>query len=229
MDAIIEQPKPFQWSYSRLSAFETCPRRFYETQIKKDAWPEEKSEMLDFGSAVHIAMANALKNKTPLPTQYRLFQHWIDRIHSKQGELLVEDQCQLACTREMKPTPWFAPNVWLRCVADALVLDPPAAFLIDWKTGKSQNASATQLTLTTLMVFVHFPEVHGVCSEFIWLQEDRKTVQEIRRKNAADHWVEILPRVQRLQRAVEKENFPPSPGRFCRSWCPVKSCEYHGT
>jgi len=229
MDATIElEPKSFAWSFSRLSAFETCPRRFHETQVKKDAWPEETSAMLTFGDAVHKAMADTLQNGTTLPTQFRLYQHWIDKVIRTPGELLVEDQCQLACTRELKPTPWFAKNVWLRCVADAVKLDPPVALLVDWKTGKSANCDPIQLILSSLMLLIHFPDLKCVRSDFIWLQEDHKTTQKLYRHEAPQHWMELLPRVKRLEHAMQEENFPPTPNRFCRKWCPVKSCEYWG-
>jgi PD-(D/E)XK nuclease superfamily len=228
MDTITE-PKQFFWSYSRLKAFEDCPRRYHETQVKKDAWPEEKSELLLFGDAVHKALADALKFGTVLPTQFRLYSHWIDKIKRTPGELLVEDQCQLACTREFTPTTWFAKNVWLRCVADAVKLDPPVALLVDWKSGKSANCDPVQLTLASLMLLIHFPQLHCVRSDFIWLQEDHQTTQVITRKQAPDHWMELLPRVKRLQQAVQDEHFPPTPGRYCRRYCPVKSCEYYGT
>ena len=50
----------------------------------------------------------------------------------------------------------------------------------------------------------------------------------IDRHEVADHWAEIIPRVERLQQATVDQNFPPKPNRFCKSWCPVKTCEYWG-
>lgn len=223
-----DDAKSFSWSFSRLKAFEDCPRRYHETQVKKDAWPEEPSQMLEWGDAVHGAMATALKTSTPLPTKFKNFQHWIDKVVRTEGELLVEDECQWAITREMKPTAWFAKNVWLRCVADAVKLDSPAALVVDWKTGKSINGDPVQLLLTSLMMFIQFPELKCVRSDFVWLQEDSQSTQVVYRNEAADHWKELMPRVARLENAVINDRFPPIPNRFCRRWCPVKSCEYHG-
>ena len=93
----------FTWSYSRLSAFETCARRYHETQVKK-AWPEEKSANLIWGDEVHDAMAIALKTNTPLPTSFKIHQHWVDKVRRTPGELLVEENCRWACTRRFEPT-----------------------------------------------------------------------------------------------------------------------------
>jgi hypothetical protein len=230
-DAIEE--KAFAWSYSRLHDFETCPRKFEAKYLKKE-WLEEKSDMQNFGDAVHKAMAEALRTNTPLPTKFKIYQPWVDKVARAKGELLVEDECQWACTDAYKPTPWFAKDVWLRCIADAVKLDLhsadglPVALVIDWKTGKSANCDPLQLTLTSLMTFLHFPDLLCVRSDFVWLQENRQTTQVMYRKEAPERWAGIIPRVRAMRTAVENENFPPVPGRFCRNWCNVQSCEYWG-
>src|SRR4249920_533800 len=144
MSDVLAAPKSFSWSFSRLKAYEDCPRRYHETQVKKDEsggplWPEEPSAILMFGDAVHKAMALALRTGQPLPTKYKQFQQWVDKVQRTEGELLVEDECQWAITREMQPCAWFAKNVWLRTVADAVKIDADGdvALVVDWKTGKS--------------------------------------------------------------------------------------------
>lgn len=226
MDATLEQPKPSAWSYSRLKAFSDCPRRFHETQILKNYTDTTTDQA--WGNAIHAAMATALRDGTDLPTKFRILQKWVDQVRKVKGELLVEDDCQWAITREFQPTAWFAKDVWLRCIADAVKINYPAAMVVDWKAGKSANVDPVQLMLTSLVMFIQFPKLDRVMSLFVWLKEDHKTVQTIYRAEAADRWAEILPRVQRFQQAFQQGNFPPQPGRFCRNWCPVKSCEYHG-
>jgi hypothetical protein len=226
-------PKSFSWSFSRLKAFEDCPRRYHETQVLKDEhgkpkWPEEPSAILKFGDDVHSHMAVALRHNQPLPTKYKQFQQWIDKVARTPGELLVEDECQWAVTREMKPCAWFAKDVWLRTVADAVKLDDNVALVVDWKTGKSLNGDPVQLMLTSLMAFLQFPKLECVRSDFIWLQEDCQTTQVLYRNECAAQWTNILPRVARLESATASNNFPPQPNRFCRNWCPVRSCEYYG-
>jgi len=225
--------KNFAWSYSRLKAFEDCPRRYHETQVKKDdngrpLWPEEPSDILIFGDAVHKAMAEALKTGTPLPTKYKIFQEWVDKVARTEGELLVEGECQWAVNSDLKPVAWFAKDVWLRCIADAVKLDQPVALVVDWKTGKSLNGDPVQLLLTSLMMFLQFPDLQCVRSDFVWLQEGSQTTQVVYKHECADHWAQLMPRVKRLQTATINDSFPPIPNRFCRSWCPVKSCEYNG-
>jgi hypothetical protein len=219
---------PFAWSFSRLTAYETCPRRYDETTNKKGKWPEKRSSQLDWGDAVHAAMATALRDGTPLPTVFRIFQHWIDKVNRTPGELLIEDDCKWAITRQFQPCPWFADKVWLRVVADAVKLDDDVALVVDWKAGKSSNADPIQLILTSLVMLIMFPELKVVRSDFIWLNEDSQTTQVLYRNEAADRWAELLPRVKLLEVATRDNHFPPKPNRFCAKYCPVKSCEYHG-
>ena len=227
MDDVAEAPVKFAWSYSRLKNFETCPRRHAEVDLLKN-WKEEQSEQLSYGDAVHVAMATALRTSKPLPLAYRAFQKWIDRVNRTPGEMLVESECRWAITRDFEPTAWMSEKVWLRSMADVIKVDDDVALVVDWKTGKSKNVDPIQLTMTALMVFIQFPEVKRVRADFIWLQEDDSTTQVIDRYEAADHWAEMMPRVQRMQKAVSTNTFPPTPNRLCKSWCPVQSCEYWG-
>jgi hypothetical protein len=227
MDAITAAPKPFAWSYSKLKAYEDCPRRYYETQVAKNYTDSTTDQT--WGNAVHAAMAQALRDGKPLPTKFQICQRWVNEVRNvKGGELLIEDDCQWAITREFQPTAWFAKNVWLRCIADAVVLKYPAGMVVDWKAGKSANVDPIQLLLTSLMMFIQFPKLDRVVSLFVWLKEDHKTVQTIFREEAVEHWAAIMPRVERLAEATRRNNFPPVPNRFCRNWCPVESCEFHG-
>src|SRR4051812_34852480 len=112
-----KKDKEAAWSYSRLHGFEICPRRYYEVDVCKGKWPEKPSPQLDWGNAVHLAMATALKTGQPLPPIFRIFQHWVDKPNRMRGELLIEDDARWAIPRQFKPVPWFAPTVWLRSVA----------------------------------------------------------------------------------------------------------------
>jgi hypothetical protein len=225
MDDII---KPFAGSYSRLKGYDDCPRRYYETTVLKGKWPEERSAMLEEGDEVHAAIALALKTNTPLPTKFKPCQKWVDSVRNTPGELLIEEDCKWAITRDFQPTAWFSKTVWWRAVADAVVLDGDCALVVDWKWGRSQNADPIQLVMLSLIMFIHFPELQAIRSEFVWLQEDDSTTQTLYREEAADQWAEIMPRIQLFEQASLAQNFPPKPNRYCRSWCPVKTCEFWG-
>lgn len=224
---VKKQAPDFAWSYSKLSGYETCPRRVHETQILKN-WPEERSAQLELGDDIHAAMAATLQHGTPLPSSFAVFQPWIDRINRTPGELMVEERCKFAITRDFKPTPWFAKNVWLRAIGDAVKLDNDVALVVDFKTGKSSNADTLQLSLVSLVLLATFPKLQCVRADFIFLNEDSQITEVIYRDEMADKWAEIIPRVQKFEAATKNDDFPPKPGYLCKNYCAVKSCEYHG-
>src|SRR5215471_18142865 len=73
----IDRPRPFAWSYSALNNFETCPKKFYEVQVAKNV-KEPKGEALNWGDAVHAAMAKAVIHRSPLPPEMSKWQKWVD-------------------------------------------------------------------------------------------------------------------------------------------------------
>jgi len=221
----VQPDKSFSWSYSRLHDFEDCARRFHEEKVLK-RWVQAKTEQLEWGERVHAAIAKALSTNCPLEAELAEYQPWLDTLLQAPGELLVE--CQWAIDKDYKLVPWFSPKAWLRCIADAAVLYEDVAVVVDWKTGKSSNVDILQLILTSLMVFCLYPEIKRVRSMFVWLGENARTKLKINRNEAPAQWAELLPRIERFKQATIEGNFPPTPGKFCRSWCPVKSCEYHG-
>lgn len=215
------------WSYSRLHDYEVCPRRFYELKVNKTGnYKETQSDFQGDGLDTHKAMALALTTRQPLPLKYQIHQRWIDRLWEKEGGMVVEQQW--AITKDLKPCAWFSDFVWCRAQADVAIINKDVGLVSDWKTGKSTNADEVQLVISALIMFAHFPQLKTVGTEYVWLNEDRKTSMRIDKNEISSYWADIMPRVKLLEQAVADQHFPPKPGRFCRSWCPVRSCEHWG-
>lgn len=219
------------WSYSKLKNFETCPNRYYWCDIQKKF--KEDSAQLREGDVVHKAMERALKTGDPLPEGMQPYQHWVDGIRELPGKLSTE--LQFAVAPRFKPATWFGKDVWFRCIADAMVINDTEGRVWDWKTGKMKNVDVVQLMIVATAVFVNNPGVKKCVASFVWLKEDCESVEVYERQGLMDHWAELLPRVDRLQKAhagekVPKtdENFLPKPNFFCARYCPVTSCKYHG-
>ena len=219
------RPKPFSFSYTKLKNFETCPKRHFHYDVAKDI-VEPEGESLQYGNAVHEALANALIGKADLPNHLKTFQPWVDQVlNTKHDKLLVEQQ--LAITNEFEPCEWFGKDAWYRAKTDVVKITGRVALAIDWKTGKIQE-DGSQLALMAQCVFAHHPEVQKIRTEFVWLKEDATTRADFARDDMAKVWAGILPRVKLLQHAHETTTFPPKPGGLCRKWCSVTSCPHQG-
>jgi len=217
-------PKPFSWSYSRLKNFETCPKRHWHVDINKDA-KEEDSEQLQWGNAVHKALADRIANGTPLPIGMERYEDWANRILTGGGNILVEQK--LAINKDFGKTTWFGDEAWYRGIGDVIKIVGRVGLIVDWKTGKIIEDSQ-QLALMAACVFAHFPEVLKVRSVFAWLKEDADTKQDFDRNQMVDMWRNLWPRIEALRNAHTTTSYPAKPGRLCRNWCPVKQCPHNG-
>lgn len=227
------KPKPFSWSYSKLKNFEVCPKRHYNVDVIK-SFKEEEGEALQWGNAVHKALANRCgKGQVPLPEPMRGYEKWAARVITPPGNVLVEQQ--LAIDEDFAATKWFDKDAeranlnkpWYRGIADVLKLNGAVALAIDWKTGKIID-DAPQLALLAACIFAHHPNIRRVRSEFIWLKEDASTRQDFARDDMAAIWNSLWPRIESLKHAYETLNYPPKPGFLCRRYCPVTTCVHHG-
>lgn len=218
------KPKPFAWSYSKLKNYETCPKRYYNIDVAK-AVKEEESEQLQYGNALHKALAEAISGKNPLPKPFAGFEQWVEKVTASEGTILVEQQ--LAIRQDMSPTEWFGKDAWYRGIADVIKIVGPVAVVLDWKTGKILE-DGVQLALMAQCVFAHHPQIEKIRTEFVWLKEDATTRADFTREDMVKVWAGLLPRVTELEAAHTSANFPPKPGYLCRKWCPVTSCPHHG-
>ena len=229
----VPYKKPFSFSYSRLKNFETCPKRHYEVDITKH-FKEEEGESLQWGNAVHKALANRIAKGVALPVGMERYEQWCGRILTPGGKVLVEQQ--LAIDEDFGPTEWFdsdarkkgKKNPWYRGIGDVVKLVGPVALIIDWKTGKILEDSQ-QLALMAAVVFAHFPEVMKVRSEFVWLMHDATTREDYHRNEMPEMWRHLWPRIEALKHAHDTTTYPAKQGGLCRRYCPVTSCGYHGS
>lgn len=219
--------KPVAWSYSALTAFETCPRRYYLTKVTKQV-VEPPTEATTWGNSVHKALELRITQRKVLPTGMEHWEPLVNSILSKGGK--VEAESRMALTRNLVPTTFFAKDVYVRGITDVTVEKNGKLFVGDWKTGKPTPESA-QLRLSAAMVMAHKPHVKTVINAFVWLKTNEVTAETFTRDDIPGIWQEFAPRVQRLEIAMEENKFPAKPSGLCRKWCPVGKalCEHCGT
>jgi len=225
-------PKPrvrkFSWSYSKLKNFESCPKRHYHADIKKD-FVDELGDNLIEGNQVHDAMAGAIGKNIPLPDRFAKFQPWVDRVTGtgNDGRIVAVEQ-KLAITEDFQPCEFFDDKAWFRGVVDVSIRMGPVAVLLDWKMGKVLDDSV-QLALFAQLAFSHYPELQKVRTEFVWLKSgDLTTREDFARNEMAELWAAVLPRLEPVKQAFVTGEYPVTPNRLCRKYCPVTICAHHG-
>lgn len=214
------------WSYSSLTAFENCPRRFFLTRVAKTV-VEPQTEATLHGNAVHKALEISVRDKTPLPAKYSTYTPLVDAVLSAVGAKHTE--LKFGLTRNLTPTGFFAGDVWCRGVLDLQVVNPGVVTVLDWKTGKPKP-DADQLMLFAGAAFAHHPHAETVKTGYAWLAHNKLDTEVFARSDVPRIWGEFTPRVQRMEEAAKRNEYPPRPSGLCKAWCPVPKakCEFSG-
>ena len=65
------------WSFSRIKAFEQCPKQFYHEKILRE-FPFVETDAIQYGQAFHLAAEEYIRDGTPLPKKFDYAQGVLD-------------------------------------------------------------------------------------------------------------------------------------------------------
>ena len=214
------------WSYSSLSLFKQCPRKFHRLRVLKDI-KEPDSEHLIYGRDVHTAAEEYGRDGKELPAKYAYIPPSIDAVLANDREQHFERR--LALTETLEPTDFFADNVWWRGIADFISIEGDKAWLVDWKTGKSARyADTKQLEILSLAMFRVWQGINTIYGGLAFLVSKEFVPARFRRHNADSLWEKWFLDTERLKAAEDTGVWNASPNFTCRAWCPVLDCEHNG-
>jgi len=212
------------WSYSALRSFLACPYQFKRVHVDR-AYRQAETERMARGRDIHEELAAAVQacaTGQPLPDTEAVRQvaPLLERLC--RGSAHVWAERRMGVTRDWAPCDFFAPEVWGRAVADLMCLGHDGTLVvIDWKTGERLQDD-DQLLLTLAVAWAHVPEASAFAGGYYYLARH----EFVRRRFSRDEIEEVrrayLP-LQQLERAVERNLWPPRPSPACR-WCPVLDC-----
>jgi hypothetical protein len=225
--------KPFTWSFSSLTNFETCANKYAQTSVYK-TFPDTMSADGVWGVAVHTALEKRLTVKQPLPDDMP-FEKWARVIESmKKPDDTLRCEIKVALNRQFRQTGYWDKDVWYRGVLDLFLIQGggSTAWVGDWKTGKVKD-DPTQLKLFVASASCLYPDIERYVVKNIWLKHDQITPKNnegdiFMREWIPGIWQEILPRVKRMEDAYNSQVFPMKPNGLCKNYCPVLSCPHNG-
>jgi hypothetical protein len=216
----------YTWSYSSISTFKQCPRKYYRLKVVKDIKEPEAAHLL-YGTAVHKAAEEYVRDGTPIPEKYAFIKPQLDSLIKIEG--VKHCEIKMGLTKELDACEFFDPKVWWRGVADLLITNGEVAFLIDYKTGKSaQYADTKQLELLSLAVFRHFPEVKRIKAGLLFVVSKEFVQSEYALDGQRDSWLSWFGDINYLESCYENDVWNPKPNFTCKNFCPVKDCEHNG-
>ncbi len=213
------------WSYSSLSLYQQCPKKYYHLKVLKDI-KEPLSEAITFGNTIHKIAEQYVSNSTPIPEPFKEIEPALASIRNMEGKKLCENK--LGLTADLEPCGFFDKKVWWRGIADIIILQGDKALTIDYKTGKkSQYADLKQLEVLSLAIFKHFPEVKKVKAGLMFLFAGDFIKADYLADNQDEAWGPWISDVGQLQSSVEHNVWNAKPNFTCRGWCPVTSCVHN--
>ena len=223
--------KVIPWSYSSLSLFDQCPKKYYHLRIAKDI-KEPETEAIIYGKEVHLAAEEFVRDGKPIPDKYGYMVPMLEKLAGLPGD----KYCEYAMGVKKTPvgysiTNFKDPNAWYRGIADLLIVDKAAkqARLVDYKTGKSaQYADTKQLKLLAAATFVHFPYVQKIKAGLLFVVAKDFITEEYEFTQKDAYFEPFIPIVEQLEAAVKSDTWNPKRNFTCRKWCPVTSCPHNG-
>lgn len=224
------------WSYSTMDNFLKCKHRVFHEKILKSEKPPlvpppgKEEHPLDRGIRVHEAAELYIQGKpVELAPELQDFKEEYDKLRDFYEAGFVKVEEDWAYTEDWKTTSWFSDDAWLRMKLDALVIRGDEAINIDHKTGRkfgNEIKFMTQAQLYQLGIFMRYPEIEHVTTEF-WCVDVNELVRfEFPRKKGLKY-LELY--TQRGLQITTETNFAPNPSSFSCKWCPFRSEEEGGS
>jgi ATP-dependent exoDNAse (exonuclease V) beta subunit len=216
-------PQEIKWSYSGLKDYSNCPKQYQQVKVLKKFSKRPTQQML-YGTEVHTALENYVKDGTPLAKNYERYKKQLDPLRDMAGIKYPEHR--MAITYDKEPCTFGAKNYWARGIADLLVVDGDQAFIVDYKTGSNKYPDPKQLQLMALMAFAHFPEVNHIKAGLLFVAYEHFVTSEYTREKIDEYWQDFYWELERMRLSYENDSWQANPTPLC-GWCPVHTCEHH--
>jgi len=216
------------WSFSKIKSFEQCPKKFYHLKVAKD-YKEPETEAMLYGTAVHLAAEEYVRDGKPLPPEYMYIKAPIDALCAKQGEKICE--LEMGLTADLEPCGFWDKDCWYRGIADLVILDKEnkTAWVIDYKTGKNTRyADKGQLELMALCVFKHFPEVETVRGGLLFVVCNELIRDKYEASSAGEMWEKWIADYNRMEQAYKNDVWNAHQSGLCKRHCIVTECVHNG-
>jgi len=213
------------WSHSSLKDYEGCARRYHEVKVLKK-FPFKDTDATIYGKEYHTAAELYIRDGTPLPEQFAFSKDMLDALIKKPGRKLCEQQ--MALTTDLHPCEWTSKDVWVRGIADLLIVDDDnlTAWVVDYKTGNNKYPDREQLKLMALMVFAHHPHIRKVNAALLFVIKNDMVKYQLTVDEKDPLWWDYRERVARIEQAHASGVWNPKSSPLC-PWCPVTTCENH--
>jgi len=216
--------KRLAWSFSAISVWKTCKKKFYRLRVLKDV-KDGDSEAAADGKYIHNALFEFVLHNVELPIKLRYMAKtaMAYRLRGKQCDDM-QGELKLCLNDKLEPVDWFANDAWVRAVVDLLLVKGKTAIMIDWKTGK-RKPEFDQLELSAALLSRYMPEIEEFHLVFEWLRDGQRDSVTLNKKDLKQVWLKFFPIITEIEEAEANTEFPATQSGLC-GWCPVTDCPH---
>lgn len=221
--------KAAPWSFSRIKAFEQCPKQFYHEKVLKQ-YPFIQTDAMIYGNQFHKACEDYIGKGEPLPERFMYIKDALDKLNQREGVKICEQR--LGVTANLEPCTFSARNVWFRGIVDLAILDEDSGigWIIDYKTGKSAKyADKGQLELMALAIFAHYPKITSIRAGLLFVVANKLVKETYEVADRANLWEKWSSNYATMEKAFEADVWNPRPSGLCKRHCPVTECAHNGS
>jgi len=220
------------WSYSSITLFEQCPKKYFHLRVEKD-FKEPESEQMKYGTIAHKAAEDYVREDIPLPPQFSYMTEMLDKLKNVKGEKLCEYKLGVRYKDgRFTPCEFFSKDVWWRGIADLIILDreKQEARVIDYKTGKSAKyADTKQLKLISAAIFLHFPEIRTIKAGLLFVVSKEFIKDEFSSDFKLAYFEHFMPVVKQLESCHTNGVWNAKRNFTCSKWCSITTCPHNGS
>lgn len=223
-------------SYSRLSDYRQCPRKFdlkYLTKAPNFKEDASKSPHLVRGGNVHKALENyVIKRRAGeegiRPSTLPEVESTKPLIDKLMGLYDLHPEHQVAINKDFQMVDWFAPDAWFRAIFD-LIGFGDHLLIGDYKTGKINDYMGTmlepgQLHLSSLVAMAVWPQFNEVRNYYFYVDHKHNESLVLTR---ADFEPLKARLIQEHEIVNSEKEWKPVPNEFCKFCQATKAqCPY---
>jgi CRISPR/Cas system-associated exonuclease Cas4 (RecB family) len=221
------------WSFSRLTEFESCAYRAKLKIIDRVPEPERplppgKTEHAnDRGTRIHSELEAYIRDKGKFPVEALKFKAEIEALRRRFADGEAELEGEWGFNKDWEPCDYR--KAWLKVKCDAVVhISPTHIAVIDFKTGRKQGNEmkhSEQLQLYALAAAIKYGKAETITVELWYLDVDDETVET----KPVSKWLYALKLFNnRGLKMTSATEFKPNPNVFSCQYCAYKEgiCEY---
>lgn len=205
------------WSYSRLSCWEQCPKKYWYQYVEKLPVAPRESPAADRGSDIHDKAERYLKGELSMypPELQKVSAH---AMLLKQKEAKAE--VHYGTKVDWSPCDYDAKDAYFRGIIDIEYIEHwesgPVVCLEDWKTGQIYATHADQLKQYVALAASHHPEAHSFRSRPVYIDQGVIAAPVVTMPDRVKPIRMILD--GKIKNAEEDTIFPVRSGQHCK-WC----------